>query len=144
MMHLITKILNIWPKRWITTALVVLCILYLTLVPRPLPDNDINIPGLDKVVHALMFGGLAFVAVIDLARMRKRCYRSLTRRGVIAVALSVALFGGGVEIAQDAMDMGRGGDIYDFIADVAGVVIGIYLSRKTIVAWQKQKASSSC
>lgn len=144
MMHLIAKILNIWPKRWITTALVVLCILYLTLVPRPLPDNDINIPGLDKVVHAVMFGGLAFVAAIDLARKRKRCYRSLTRRGVIAVALSVALFGGGVEIAQDAMDMGRGGDIYDFIADVAGVVIGIYLSRKTIVAWQKQNASSSC
>jgi len=144
MTRLTAKILNIWPKRWIATALVVLCILYLTLVPRPLPDNDIDIPGLDKVVHAVMFGGLAFVAVIDLARKRNRCYRRPTSRRLMLVSLSVALFGGAVEIAQEAMDMGRGGDIYDFLADVAGIVAGIFLSRKIIMAWLKQNASASC
>lgn len=143
-MRLITKILDIWPKRWVTTALAVLCILYLTLVPRPLPDNDINVPGLDKVVHAVMFGGLVYVAGIDLSRMRRRCYRQLPVGRAVCVAVAAALLGGVIEIAQYAMNMGRGGDFYDFLADMAGAAAGIWLSMKSIATWTKQNPDRSC
>lgn len=131
-MKVVSKIFDIWPKRWIATALVVLCILYLTLVPRPLPDNDIDIPGLDKVVHAIMFGGLAWVACIDLARVKRRCFRKLSRVQLLKVAVAVALFGGAIEVAQQLMAMGRGGDILDFLADVAGTIIGTLIAARML------------
>ena len=71
-------ILNLWPKRWIATALVLLLILYLTLVPRPLPNTNIEIPGLDKLAHAIMFGVLAFVTSIDMARRNSNVIRTLS------------------------------------------------------------------
>lgn len=131
-MKIAGKILDIWPKRWIATALVVLCILYLTLVPRPLPDNDIDIPGLDKVIHAIMFGGLAWVACIDLARVKRRCFRKLSRRQLLKAAVTVALFGGAIEVAQQLMAMGRGGDIFDFLADIAGTIIGTLIAARML------------
>lgn len=131
-MQITALMLKIWPKRWVATVLVVLCILYLTLVPRPLPDNNIDIPGLDKVVHAIMFGGLAFVACIDLSRRSRRRFVPLAPRALLLVGTSVTIFGGAIEIAQEAMDMGRGGDILDFAADVAGIVAGVFLANKMI------------
>lgn len=136
-MKLLRTILQIWPRRWVATALVVLAILYLTLVPRPLPDNDIDIPGLDKVVHAVMFFGLAFVATIDSSRRGKRFYRPTNPRSLIVIAILVVVFGGAIEIAQDLMNMGRGGDILDFIADCVGACFGTWLGSLVINSWLK-------
>lgn len=135
--------MKIWPKRWISTALVVLAILYLTLVPRPLPDNDIDIPGLDKAVHAVMFGGLAFVACIDAAMRGRGQYGTLPSRRVWGVAIAVAAFGGAVEIAQQSMGAGRSGDVWDFAADCAGVAIGILSAIGALRAWHKQNRGAS-
>lgn len=143
MMKIITGLMKIWPKRWISTALVVLAILYLTLVPRPLPDNNIDIPGLDKAVHAVMFGGLAFVACIDMAMRGRGRYASLPSRWAWGVAIAVAAFGGAVEIAQQSMGAGRSGDVWDFAADCAGVAIGILSATGALRAWHKQNRGAS-
>lgn len=143
MMKIITGLMKIWPKRWISTALVVLVILYLTLVPRPLPDNNIEIPGLDKAVHAVMFGGLAFVACIDMAMRGRRRYGLLTSRMVWGVAIAVATFGGAVEIAQQSMGAGRSGDVWDFAADCAGVAVGILSAMWALRVWHKQNRGAS-
>lgn len=143
MMKIISGLMKIWPKRWVSTALVVLAILYLTLVPRPLPDNNIDIPGLDKAVHAVMFGGLAFVACIDMAMSGRGRYAFLPSRRVWSVAIAVAAFGGAVEIAQQSMGAGRSGDVWDFAADCAGGAIGILSAMGALCVWHKQNRGAS-
>lgn len=120
---------RIWIKRWLYTVLTVIAIFYLTLVPRPLPDDmSIDIPGIDKVVHACMFGGLTFVVCFDYAYRRKR-FAPLSGRTIAAIATFSALFGGAIEIVQQQMDMGRGGDIYDFLADATGCVTAALIAK---------------
>lgn len=116
-------IINLWPKRWIATALVLLFILYLTLVPRPIPDTNIDIPGLDKLVHAIMFGVLAFVACIDMARRNCSHIKRLSISTIIIISVIVAFIGLLIEILQQLMQLGRGGDLLDFIADIVGIII---------------------
>ena len=116
-------ILNLWPKRWIATALVLLLILYLTLVPRPLPNTNIEIPGLDKLAHAIMFGVLAFVTSIDMARRNRNVIRTLSNSTIIYISIIVAFVGLLIEILQQLMQLGRGGDLLDFIADIIGIFI---------------------
>lgn len=116
-------ILNLWPKRWIATALVLLLILYLTLVPRPLPNTNIEIPGLDKLAHAIMFGVLAFVTSIDMARRNRNDIKTLSNSTIIYISVIVAFVGLLIEILQQLMQLGRGGDLLDFIADIIGVII---------------------
>ena len=140
MSTLISGILNLWPKRWIVTALVILFILYLTLVPRPLSDNDIDIPGLDKVVHTVMFGALAFAGCIDLAQPKRGHFSMPGRRGIFGVIVAVSIFGGVIEILQQSMNAGRSGDILDFVADVAGVVAGTWLATRVLDIRNKTKS----
>lgn len=129
-MRVIAGKMKYWPKRWVATALVILVILYLTLVPRPLPDNDIEIPGLDKLVHAVMFGGMAAVACVDTAKRGRNRFVALRRRQVWVVAVATAAFGGAVEIAQGVMGAGRSGDVLDFVADCVGVAAGVLVAAK--------------
>ncbi len=116
-------IINLWPKRWIATALVLLFVFYLTLVPRPLPNTNIEIPGLDKLVHAIMFGVLAFVTCIDMARRNRDDIRRLSIFTIINISVIVAFVGLLIEILQQLMQLGRGGDLLDFIADIIGIII---------------------
>lgn len=108
---------------FLPTTIVVAAIFYLTLVPKPLPDNDMMlIPGMDKIVHAIMFGGLTLTAGVDMAR-RSHELTPVASRGLVSIVIIVALFGGAIEIAQDAMNLGRGGDLLDWLADMAGAVV---------------------
>lgn len=105
--------------RWLITAVCTALILYLTLVPKPLPDNDLPLwEHTDKIVHAIMFGGLYFCIYIDLWRGRRG-----PGRAAWLATLPVIAFGGLIEILQQAMNMGRGGDLLDFAADTAGVLL---------------------
>ncbi len=113
--------------RWLFTLVTAIAILYLTLVPKPLPDTDIRLwEHTDKVIHAIMFGGMYFAVYLDYVRKYGRNKWKATATWFTIV--TVALFGGMIEIAQDSMGMGRGGDIYDFAADMAGVIVASLVS----------------
>lgn len=123
------------------STIVVLAILWLTLARAPLGDVSMpHIPGLDKVVHACMFGGLMFALEFDgfKWRAKRRCLigeAALVGWGTAAkMALAVIVFGGVVELLQDAMKMGRGGDWFDWIADAVGVVVALAVS-PVVVSW---------
>jgi hypothetical protein len=123
------------------TAVVVIAILWLTLAPHPLPDTDVPMfENADKVVHALMFGGLVFAMVLDRELYNHQVYEQTgvlpkkhARVMVLFVVASV-LFGGLIELLQAWMDLGRGCDFYDFIADAIGAVVFALISPK-IVVW---------
>ena len=105
------------------TAVVLIAILYLTLLPKPLGEEDIQLfEGADKVVHIIMFGGLTGTAIFDRFRMS----RPLTLSGALLVALASAFIGAIVEYLQYAMHIGRtGNDIYDVVANTLGAFAAV-------------------
>lgn len=118
------KILDRIP-RFLTSAVVTAVVLYLTLAPRPF--GSVRIPlfeGADKVVHFMMFFAMAFAYHFDFRRGKKPIDEARLM-GWIFVSLSA--FGGLIELAQWKMRMGRSGDWYDLLADIAGAVYGIIL-----------------
>ena len=119
------KILDRIP-RLLTSAVVTAGVLYLTLAPRPF--GSVRIPlfeGADKVVHFMMFFAMAFAYHFDFRRGKKPVDEARLM-GWIFVSLSA--FGGLIELAQWKMRMGRSGDWYDLLADIAGAVYGIILA----------------
>lgn len=52
----------------------------------------------------------------------------------MALAGVCVAFGGGIELVQGAMDMGRGCDVWDFVADTAGVALSLAVT-PVIVRW---------
>lgn len=119
------KILDKIP-RFLTSAVVTAGVLYLTLAPRPF--GSVRIPlfeGADKVVHFMMFLAMAFAYHFDFRRGKKPVDEARLM-GWIFVSLSA--FGGLIELAQWKMRMGRSGDWYDLLADIAGTVYGIILA----------------
>lgn len=119
------KILDRIP-RFLTSAVVTVGVLYLTLAPRPF--GSVRIPlfeGADKVVHFMMFFAMAFAYHFDFRRGKKPVDEARLM-GWIFVSLSA--FGGLIELAQWKMRMGRSGDWYDLLADIAGAVYGIILA----------------
>lgn len=119
------KILDRIP-RFLTSAVVTAGVLYLTLAPRPF--GSVRIPlfeGADKVVHFMMFFAMVFAYHFDFRRGKKPVDEARLM-GWIFVSLSA--FGGLIELAQWKMRMGRSGDWYDLLADIAGAVYGIILA----------------
>lgn len=123
---------------WSLTAAAAAVILYLTLFPDPVPDTGVEIPGLDKVVHALMFGGLTMAMAVDYAR-RGRVIGSVSPSRLFLFALFSFVFGGGVEILQAVMDAGRSGDLWDLSADAAGAALFAVASRPLIAFIRKRQ-----
>lgn len=110
-------------------------IFYLALWPDPLGDEPVELfPGADKAVHAVMFGTLALIIPFDFWLAS----RPLGARGIIMAGAGAALLGGAVEIVQQAMGMGRGADVLDFVADSAGAAMAVYVC--LCVARKKSRA----
>lgn len=119
------KILDRIP-RFLTSAVVTAGVLYLTLAPRPFGSVRILLfEGADKVAHFMMFFAMAFAYHFDFRRGKKPVDEARLM-GWIFVSLSA--FGGLIELAQWKMRMGRSGDWYDLLADIAGAVYGIILA----------------
>lgn len=73
----------------------------------------------------MMFFAMAFAYHFDFRRGKKPVDEARLM-GWIFVSLSA--FGGLIELAQWKMRMGRSGDWYDLLADIAGTVYGIILA----------------
>ena len=114
--------------RWIPpyqlTIAVGIVILYLTLLPKPFGEEDLPLfPGADKLAHCCMFGGLALTYIFE----RKRDRNPLSLKGALITASAATLFGIAVEFIQDAMNLGRSGDMADALADAVGAFAAVPL-----------------
>lgn len=119
--------------RWLPSAIVIAVILYATLFPDPAgADMFPLIPHIDKLIHAIMFGGLAGALAFDYERTGSR-QRPEPRVMLICCGASLA-FGGGIELLQGAMGLGRGADWWDFAADTVGVAVAYFTAPPAIKA----------
>ena len=102
-------------RKYLDIPLTIIVTFVLTLImfwpinePPPAPD------GTDKLVHFIGFAALAF----PVARTG--------RVSLITVFVSASAFGGIIELIQPSF--GRSADMQDWIADIAGVGLGIALA----------------
>ncbi len=90
-----------------------------THVPR-VPRELSLMPGGDKSQHLIAYAGLAF-----LIGSRQSFGDSLGRKRALFVFGIVALYGVIDELTQ--IPVGRTADVYDWLADVTGAVVGLGL-----------------
>lgn len=114
--------------RWIPpyqlTVAVALVILYLTLLPKPFGEEELPLfPGADKIAHCCMFGGLALTFFFE----RKRMDKPLNIRQALVAAAVISVFGIAIEFIQEAMNLGRSGDLFDSVADTVGAFTAVPL-----------------
>ncbi|MDE6396092.1 MAG: VanZ family protein, partial [Muribaculaceae bacterium] len=82
----------------------------------------------DKLIHAIMMGGLSSAILFDYRRSGKK----ITSKICFNVGLWMIIFSMIDEIGQSAMNLGRTFELMDFLADTGGVILGVVLSRPVI------------
>lgn len=107
-------------KHYPLSCLITLPVLFLPFF-RPSQTSTVDIPYLDKIVHTVMYMGLSLVLWLEFLRAHKREV-SMPYAWLIACAGPIAL-GGVVELGQQHLTTYRGGDWWDFIADITGAVV---------------------
>lgn len=113
------RILSWWPS-----GLTFATVLWLTLSPDPVPQSSVPLfAGADKIVHAIMMGGLTGAVIFDYKRNIAGKNRPVPKGATLAIACGVALFSCIDEVMQQQMHLGRSGDVADLVADLVGIAI---------------------
>lgn len=116
--------------------LVVCVILYATWLPGELEPSSLpKIPHIDKLIHAIMFGGLTGALLFD----RRRSGRKNTLYGIFKFAAWVVAFAAFDEWMQDQLPIGRSSDVWDFRSDLIGILVAILIAPSVINAIFKNK-----
>ena len=117
------RIKTFFCQYWPTLSVIGL-ILYATLSSDPTGDVSIEIPHLDKLIHAIMMGGLVGAIAFDYKRAERQ--RQLTFRFMSTVAAYVMVACIADELAQAYLTDSRSGDVLDLLADWAGVWVAVF------------------
>ena len=121
-----------YPLTWLTIA----TILYLSFFKPPQTDME-EIPGIDKLAHICMYGGLCLLLWIEYLRTHSTIH---WKRIIIGGILFPVAFSGCIELAQSYLTEHRGGDWLDLAANTTGVLlaalVGYYILRPII--WKKR------
>lgn len=137
-MNRIYRIVMAWWPSMITLAVV----LYATLWPDPeLPEDMPPIPYLDKIIHAIMMGGLFGAIVFDIQRQRRREAVSapIPARALVWLAISLMVFGVLDELAQKLLTETRTAEFLDLMADWSGIWIAFFIAPPAVRAVLKMK-----
>lgn len=123
-------------KKYPLTWSVVIAIFYLSFFKPPQTDLE-EIPGMDKVVHVCMYGGLCFLLWIEYLRSHRTIDRLKMLIGGVIMPTAMS---GAIELMQSYCTEHRGGDWMDFAANTSGVLlaalVGYYVLRPII--WKKK------
>ena len=109
--------------------LVVAVIAYATLDSDPMGADSLPpIPYIDKIIHAIMFGGLFSALAFDYYRAGN----AMTRTALLLFAAGSVLAGGVDEWAQSVVNTGRTGEVFDFLADTVGIAVAFFAAPPAI------------
>lgn len=123
------KLIHIFDKlpSWSASVVVLIVILVLTLDSNTVQIDLPNIVGIDKLVHGIMFGGLAMSICLDIQR---RNWSALIGIGSVIVAIMISsVVGVTVEMLQYWIANGRTYETYDIVADVVGAFVLGFIAR---------------
>jgi VanZ like family len=107
--------------------------LLITMPPSNIPslDNWFNKIYPDKWVHAGMFGGLAFLFILPIAKTPFT--KKQKTNYAIKILLCVIIWGLTTEFIQKYFVVGRMFDIWDWAADSFGALCGWWICRKWVI-----------
>ena len=128
-------------KKYPLTLIVICIIFYLSFFTPPKTDME-EIPGIDKIVHICMYGGLCTVLWIEyFHNHRTRNYHRMFIGGI----LCPILMSGVIELLQEHCTTNRGGDWLDFAANSLGVLLAAALGKYAIkpIFWGRRNAGDS-
>jgi VanZ family protein len=83
--------------------------------------------GPDKIIHCVMFAVFSFSIIWgyrDEYCTRDKAYRNVLQLVTLLISAS---YGGLTELLQNYLFRGRYGSVYDFLADLIGCVLGIFI-----------------
>ncbi len=127
-------------KKYPLTWLVIATILYLSFFKPPQTDMN-EIPGIDKLAHICMYGGLCFLLWIEYLRNHSSMHRHKIIIGAIILPI---IFSGTIELLQSYCTEHRGGDWLDLVANTTGVLlaalVGHYILRPII--WKQRNGNA--
>ena len=130
-------------KKYPLTLLVVATIFYLSFFKPPQTDME-NIPGIDKLVHICMYGGLCFLLWVEYLRNHQAMNKLRMCIGGIVLPI---LLSGAIELMQTYCTEHRGGEWLDFAANSLGVIlaalIGHYILQPFFWKQSKRNAGDS-
>ncbi len=118
----------------IAAIIIVLCL----LPGQTFPKVEQPIIGLDKLVHILMYVPLAWTMVFGF-KLQKR-HPKLTEKAFLYTFVIASAYGAFIELLQFALTPDRAAELWDFVADVAGVLLGLLtykIGEKLILFWNK-------
>jgi VanZ family protein len=78
----------------------------------------------DKFAHAFVFAVLAIMLIVAFKKQRKFFF--LRENSIKTALISSILYGGVIELIQQAFFIGRYADIFDFIANTIGCFLGLF------------------
>jgi VanZ family protein len=111
-----------YPRLWVCMGFVIAAFITVTCL---MPARDVpNIGISDKIEHGFAYTVLGFwlASIVQPRRF-------------VPLLLALTAFGGVIELAQEAMHLGRHAEWADLLADVLGSVIGILLAATPLARW---------
>jgi VanZ family protein len=120
-----------WPVLVWALVILVLC----AIPGRDLPHSDwLEALLFDKWVHAGVFFVLEVLSIRGIAFSNSQSLRKLA---VLVTGAGAVVYGGALEIMQGALFSERTADLYDFIANSFGVLLGALLYAKLAAKWPR-------
>jgi VanZ family protein len=103
-------------------------IFLLILIASTIPSSEVkkvtwfSIPNFDKIVHLGMYFCFSFVLIFDISKHKP----DFSKLKIYSISVLVALsYGGLLEIIQGTLTKSRSADIFDFLFNIAGALIGV-------------------
>lgn len=112
------------PKYYVAVAAYCAFIFWLSNQPHP-PQPDIRFPEMDKIAHAILFGGLASLVSLGLHRSGKPHRPAIYHLAPVLTVLAYGIF----DECHQYFVPPRTPDIFDIVADVTGAILAQELLR---------------
>ena len=101
-------------KKYPFSLAIILVVIYLSFFKPPKMDDIPLFPGVDKVVHFCMYGGMSGMLWLEFLRNHRK-YETVLWHAWIGAVLCPIVMSGIIEILQEYCTTYRGGDWFNAI-----------------------------
>ena len=137
MMKLLTNI----PMGVLSFLATVLCC-YFSLDAKPIGAEELTLfEGADKVVHGLMYFLITCAYILDYTKYRMPHHSRINVE--LALAATAIMLGGVMEVLQLEMNLGRGFEALDWVADAVGAALGFAFMHWWFIHYYRSYALST-
>ncbi|WP_455639931.1 VanZ family protein [Parabacteroides sp.] len=124
-------------KKYPISLAIIAVVIYLSFFKPPSMEIG-KIPGMDKVVHVCMYAGVSGMLWLEFLRNHRK-YDDVLWHAWIGAVLCPILMSGVIELLQEYCTTYRGGDWFDFLANITGVALATLFANLVLRPWMMKK-----